>query len=28
MAQQLASAPGAQQNFGLLEQVATTCNNY
>jgi hemophore-related protein len=28
MAQQLASSPGAQQNFGLIEQVATTCNNY
>jgi hemophore-related protein len=28
MAQQLASAPGAQQNFGLIEQVAATCNNY
>ena len=28
MAQQLASSPGAQQNFGLIQQVATTCNNY
>ena len=28
MAQQLASSPGAQQNFGLIQQVAATCNNY
>jgi hemophore-related protein len=28
MAQQLASSPGAQQQFGLIQQVAATCNNY
>ena len=28
MAQQIASSPGAQQNFGLIQQVAATCNNY
>jgi hemophore-related protein len=28
MAQQAASSPGAQQYFGLVQQVATTCNNY
>jgi hemophore-related protein len=28
MAQQLASSPSAQQNFGLIQQVAATCNNY
>ena len=28
MAQQLASSPGAQQYFGLIQQVAATCNNY
>jgi hemophore-related protein len=28
MAQQIASSPGAQQNFGLLQQVFNTCNKY
>lgn len=28
MAQQLAASPAAQQNFGLVQQVAATCNNY
>jgi hemophore-related protein len=28
MAQQLAGSPEAQQNFGLVEQVAATCKNY
>jgi hemophore-related protein len=28
MAQQLARSPGAQQNFGLIQQVAATCNNF
>ena len=28
MAQQLASSPGVQQNFGMIQQVAATCNNY
>ena len=28
MAQQLASSPGVQQQFGLIQQVAATCNNY
>jgi hemophore-related protein len=28
MAQQLASAPEAQQQFGLVQQVAATCNNF
>ncbi len=28
MAQQIASSPGAQQKFGLIQQVAATCNNY
>ena len=27
MAQQLAGAPGAQQQFGLIQQVAASCNN-
>ncbi|MGB8206317.1 MAG: hemophore-related protein [Mycobacterium sp.] len=28
MAQQIASSPGAQQQFGLVQQVAATCNNF
>jgi hemophore-related protein len=28
MAQQIAAAPGAQQYFALIQQVAATCNNY
>jgi hemophore-related protein len=28
MAQQLASSPGLQQNFGVIQQVAATCNNF
>lgn len=28
MAQQIESAPGAQQYFGLIQQVFNTCNNY
>jgi hemophore-related protein len=28
MAEQVQSAPGAQQNFGLIQQVFTTCNNF
>ena len=28
MAQQMASSPGAQQYFGLIQQVFNTCNNY
>ena len=28
MAQQVESSPRAQQYFGLVEQVASTCNNY
>jgi hemophore-related protein len=28
MAQQMAGSPGAQQYFGLLQQVFNTCNNY
>ncbi|BBX46941.1 hemophore-related protein [Mycobacterium cookii] len=28
MAQQMQSSPGAQQYFGLIQQVAATCNNY
>jgi hemophore-related protein len=28
MAQQAASSPGAEQYFGLVQQVATSCNNY
>ncbi|HEY9302906.1 MAG TPA: hemophore-related protein [Mycobacterium sp.] len=28
MAQQAQSSPGAQQYFGLVQQVAATCNNY
>jgi hemophore-related protein len=27
-AQQIAAAPGAQQYFALIQQVAATCNNY
>lgn len=28
MAQQLANSPAAQQNFGLIQQVAATCHNF
>jgi hemophore-related protein len=28
MAQQIAGAPGAQQYFDLIQQVAATCNNF
>ena len=28
MAQQLASAPGAADQFGLVQQVAATCHNF
>jgi hemophore-related protein len=28
MAQQLASQPGAQEQFGLVQQVAATCKNF
>jgi hemophore-related protein len=28
MAQQLAGSPGAEQSFGLIQQVAATCHNY
>lgn len=28
MAQQLANQPGADQNFGTIQQVFNTCNNY
>jgi hemophore-related protein len=28
MAQMLASQPGAEQQFGLIQQVFSTCNNY
>ena len=28
MAQQLASAPGAAEQFGLVQSVAATCNNF
>jgi hemophore-related protein len=28
MAQQMESSPGAQQYFGLVQQVFSTCNNY
>jgi hemophore-related protein len=28
MAQQIASAPGAEPQFGLIQQVFATCNNY
>ncbi|MGH8281570.1 MAG: hemophore-related protein [Gammaproteobacteria bacterium] len=28
MAQQIESTPGAQQNFGLIQQVFNTCNKY
>lgn len=28
MAQQIASTPGAEQNFGLIQQVFNTCSNY
>jgi hemophore-related protein len=28
MAQQMESSPRAQQYFGLIQQVAATCNNY
>jgi hemophore-related protein len=28
MAQQLAASPEAQQNFGLVQQVAATCHNF
>ncbi len=28
MAQQLAASPGAEQSFGLVQQVAATCHNY
>jgi len=28
MAQQMESSPGAQQYFGLIQQVFSTCNNY
>ena len=28
MAQMLASQPGADQEFGLVQQVFSTCNNY
>ncbi len=28
MAQQIAGAPGAQQYFALIQQVAATCNNF
>lgn len=28
MAQQIASAPAAQQYFALIQQVAATCNNF
>ena len=28
MAQQIASSPGAEQQFGLVQQVAATCNNF
>jgi hemophore-related protein len=28
MAEQIASAPAAQQYFGLIQQVAATCNNF
>jgi hemophore-related protein len=28
MAQQAQSSPGAQQYFGLVQQVAATCNNF
>jgi hemophore-related protein len=28
MAQQIQSAPGAQENFGLIQQVFNTCNNF
>lgn len=28
MAQQIASAPGAEQQFALIQQVAATCNNF
>jgi hemophore-related protein len=28
MAQQIASSPRAQEQFGLVQQVAATCNNF
>ena len=28
MAQMMQRSPGAQQYFGLIEQIAQTCNNY
>jgi hemophore-related protein len=28
MAQQISSSPAAQQYFGLIQQVAATCNNF
>jgi hemophore-related protein len=28
MAEQIASAPGAQQQMGLIQQVFGTCNNF